>query len=170
MIIAGTGHRLDKLGGYGKDIADFTYAVASEYLEHNKPDVVISGMAIGWDQALAIAAHKLGIEWWAYVPFPGQEKRWPQLSQQLYNQLLSAAHNVVYIQPHYHPGAFQQRNVLMVDHCDEVVALWNGEKKGGTYNCLEYAEKKFKPVTNLWSRYENIRHQSTVCSTSQYKH
>lgn len=152
MIFAGTGHRPDKLGGYGEAVAERCVNLAQNFLREQTPHVVISGMAIGWDQALALAAIKLDIELWAYVPFPGQEKRWPARAQELYRILLGQAHSVVNVSSAYHPGAFQLRNEAMVDHADLIVALWNGSS-GGTKNCVDYAETKQKPIVNLWSRY-----------------
>ena len=40
----------------------------------------------------------------------------------------------------------QKRNIWMVDQSNVVVAVWNGEKSGGTYNCIKYAIEKKKPV------------------------
>ena len=47
----------------------------------------------------------------------------------------------------------QERNKWMVDHCDEVLALWNGTS-GGTSNCVAYANKIGKPINNLWEKYK----------------
>lgn len=55
MIVAGTGHRPNKLGGYGDDVFERLVALARTYLWHMEPWHVISGMALGWDQALAQA-------------------------------------------------------------------------------------------------------------------
>ena len=41
----------------------------------------------------------------------------------------------------------------MVDRSDSIVALWNGTS-GGTKNCIDYAEKKGKPIINLWERFK----------------
>ena len=37
----------------------------------------------------------------------------------------------------------------MVDNSDYVLAVWNGEKKGGTWYTIDYARKKNKPVEVL---------------------
>ena len=54
MIICGTGHRPNKLGGYTQAAQLKLYNVAVEVLEELKPTTVISGMAIGWDQAVLL--------------------------------------------------------------------------------------------------------------------
>jgi uncharacterized phage-like protein YoqJ len=153
MILAGTGHRPDKVGGYGADIAQRMVKIARGYLTELKPDVVISGMAIGWDQALAWAAIHEKIEWWAYVPFKGQEKMWPPESKMLYHALLTQADSVNIVCPDgYAPWKMQQRNEAMVDACDKVLALWNGGP-GGTANCIAYADHVGKPYINAWDRW-----------------
>jgi hypothetical protein len=58
MIYAGTGHRLEVVGYENKDKL-YRYAVS--ILPGYKPDKIISGMAIGWDQAIAHAAVENGI-------------------------------------------------------------------------------------------------------------
>ena len=40
----------------------------------------------------------------------------------------------------------QKRNRYMVDNSDLVLAVWNGEKRGGTWYTIDYALKKGKPV------------------------
>lgn len=153
MIIAGTGHRPDKLGGYGQVALVHLVNLAEDWLDENKPDVVISGMALGWDYALACAALNLGVPFTAAIPFRGQESRWPQESQQNYRLLLGEASDVHYVcEDGYAPWKMQVRNEWMVDNCDIVLAMWNGSP-GGTANCVRYAEKAGKPVVNLWERF-----------------
>lgn len=51
MIVAATGHRPNKLGGYAHWDAERAIDLAMRYLTLLKPSRVISGMAQGWDQA-----------------------------------------------------------------------------------------------------------------------
>lgn len=156
MIVAGTGHRPDKLGGYGLEARQRLVRLADKYLSVVRPDKVISGMALGWDSALAAAALQLDIPLVAAVPFRGQESRWPKESQREYNWMLKDASEIVYVcEDGYAPWKMQVRNEWMVDNCDTVVALWNGTD-GGTANCIRYAEKKSKPIVNLWSEYDSL--------------
>jgi uncharacterized phage-like protein YoqJ len=39
----------------------------------------------------------------------------------------------------YHPAKMQKRNEYMVDNSDFVIAVFDGEQKGGTFNCIKYA-------------------------------
>lgn len=156
MILCGTGHRPDKLGGYeGIVMMSRVFPVAYDYLksECDSNDLVISGGALGWDQQLAAAAFRLGIPFHFYLPFPGFEDRWPQGSKTFFYALMHEAAEVKYIcEPGYAGWKMQKRNEAMVVAADVVLALWNGTS-GGTANCIRYAEKVGKPIINLWERF-----------------
>jgi len=151
MIIAGTGHRPDKVGGYSKDVKIHLITVATNYLLTIPRDtIIISGMALGWDQALAQAALALDFKVWAYVPFLGQESKWPQEIQDHYKLMLSYCDKVKYCsEPGYSAMKMQIRNAMMVDDADSILAYYNGTP-GGTQNCINYANAKGKPVINLY--------------------
>lgn len=155
MIVAATGHRPDKLGGYSDTVAFRLGLVASRWLEEQQHiEYVISGMALGWDQSVAHACIQLGIPFHAYVPFKGQEGRWPHSARMHYEFLLSMAAEVKIISGSGYQGwKMQVRNQAMVDKCNLVLALWNGTS-GGTANCIAYAEMKKVPVINVWSRFK----------------
>ena len=153
LIVAATGHRPDKLGGYSKDIESKLYDLAVEELGKINPTKVISGMALGWDQAVAKACNTLSIPWIAAVPFIGQEKAWPKESQTFYHELLDTASEYIIVREGtYHPSKMYERNIWMVDRSDLVLALWDGSS-GGTGHCVKYANKVKKPIKNLWSLY-----------------
>lgn len=148
--LAGTGHRPDKLGGYSADVYDRVLDVAETAILSLSPSVVISGMALGWDTALAEAAYLLGVPYKAYVPFEGQESKWPTDSRILYRNLLKHARDIVYCSPPgYSAYKMQVRNARMVDDSDVVAALWDGSP-GGTSNCIEYATAAGVKVVNYW--------------------
>ena len=154
-IVAATGHRPSKLGGYGVQARAGLVRLAMEGLCSIRTDETIVGMALGWDTAVAIACHTLNIPYIAAIPFLGQERMWPKESQELYNFLLEHAKDVVYVsQAGYEPWKMQARNEFMVNTCSHVMALWDGSR-GGTGNCIAYANKVGKPITNLWDAYNN---------------
>jgi uncharacterized phage-like protein YoqJ len=151
--IAGTGHRPGKRFDYSEETFEDLVATASAWLKNNRPDTVISGMALGWDQALAVAAVRLGIPIHAYIPFIGQADAWPKPAVERYWRLLEqCAEKVTVCLGGYAPEKMQRRNEAMVDACDTVLALWDGSP-GGTGNCVRYAEKTGKPVVNVWNLY-----------------
>lgn len=152
MIVSGTGHRPDKLGGYSKEVGLKLKQLAIENLEGVTK--VVSGMALGWDTALALAALELKIPLVAAVPFLGQERMWPQASKLVYKNILEQANEIIYVcEGGYAPWKMQVRNEWMVNHCEAVLALWDGSE-GGTGNCIKYAKKVDKHIINLWDQYK----------------
>jgi len=96
MIIAGTGHRPNKLSGYGSEASKKLFHLARHALNELQPDGVISGLALGWDTALADAALDLRIPLTAAIPFEGQQSRWPADSQTNWQWLVdSAAYTII---------------------------------------------------------------------------
>lgn len=152
-IVCGTGHRPHKLGGYGQDTFNSLVKCATYALERIKPRLVISGMALGWDQALAQAAINLGIPFDAYCPTGEVNPKWGYEAKQYYAYLLSMAREVKVISKKYTFDCMQRRNEWMVDDCDLVIALWDGSS-GGTANCINYAKEVKRPWANLWPRWE----------------
>lgn len=154
MIISATGHRLGpRVGGYERHHAWRMQHIAHSALSLLRPERVLSGMALGWDQAVADSAYRLGIPWVAVIPFVGQEKRWYREDQMLYRKLLEVADETVVVSgTTTNVGwAMRMRNQYLTDHCDTLLALWDGGA-GGTANCLEQARRygARRTVINLW--------------------
>lgn len=149
-----TGHRPNKILGYSLPAHQKLTRFCMSILDNNtQPKTIISGMAQGWDQAMANACMVLKIPYIAAVPCPDQEKKWPSESQLLYRFILNWAKEIVYVSPEFTPYCMQKRNEYMIDKGLFGMALWNGDKSGGTYNALKYAEKKNKAVTNYWEKW-----------------
>lgn len=169
MIVAGTGHRPDKLGGWD-NVNAFrkTVDVAVTALEEQDPLGVVSGMAAGWDLALAHAAMELDIHLLCAVPFSGQEKRWSRYWQQLYKEAMDYATEVrVLFEPdiavkHEVVRALHGRNIWMVEYIKskngKILALWNGTK-GGTAHCVRSAERAGVTVINYWEVFSAGNHR-----------
>lgn len=150
MKIAGTGHRPDKLGyeyDYHGPYTDHIKMSIQAYIDQYRPSRGGSGMAIGFDMILAIMLLKNHIPLTCFIPCKGQESRWPQTSQKIYNIILSKATEVIYLSEKYTPRCMQQRNIIMTDWLDQpedrLITAHNGSP-GGTNNCIEYAKSKGK--------------------------
>lgn len=167
MKVMVTGHRPQGLGGYApnpvqtwvKDKLDQTLReIKAKY-----PDVeVITGMALGVDQWWAYFAHAHGIPFHAYLPFDGQESRWPHKAQAEWQAILNTAKiQTTVCDGRYAAYKMQKRNEAMVDAASVCVAVWNGQTRGGTYNCIQYIIKSGKPLyvidpvkhTRYWYQY-----------------
>lgn len=156
LVISATGHRPNKLGGYGQDAYIRLVKLAENYLVELKPTDIITGMALGWDQAWAHAGINLGIKVHAAIPFLGQESQWPESSQKHFKWLFyQCAGQIIVSEGGYSPYKMQVRNEWMVDHSHRVAALWNGTT-GGTANCVKYAQKLNKQIDNLWDKLEPL--------------
>lgn len=161
-IVAFTGHRPDKIGGeYNMDFKEYgprTMAIYNEIEQvvvHRIPcQYIITGMALGVDMIAATVAMRLDIPFTAAVPFKGQESKWPKKSRDTYDRILAAAHRVVIVsEGGYSNEKMQIRNEWMVDQLnrfdDYLIAVWNGDKFGGTYNCLKYARERLENIIYL---------------------
>lgn len=157
MIVAATGHRPEKLGGYGMTVQANLFRLARGWLETAKPKAVISGMALGWDTAVARAALDAGVLLTCAIPFAGQASRWQPEDRAEYFRILRTAYCVHYVsEPGYSAAKMMLRNRWMVDAADAVVALWDGTD-GGTANCVRYARSKGLEPVNLWQRWEQLK-------------
>ena len=150
MKLAVTGHRPDKLGkeyDYEGPYSQYISDQIEFYLDDMKPDLCISGMAIGVDTIFAINSLYKKIPLLAAIPFEGQEKMWPEKSKYIFNKILTHhLTNKVYIcEPGYAAWKMQKRNEYMVNNCDYLLAVWDGSK-GGTGNCIKYARKCKKKI------------------------
>jgi hypothetical protein len=72
----------------------------------------LSGMALGWDLAVAKACTILGVPFLAAVPFAGQENIWPRESKELYHELLAQASEVVIVSS----GGYARWKFIARDH------------------------------------------------------
>ena len=148
-IIACTGHRPDKLGGYNLPNPTYIYVCQQieKVLKELQPEKCISGMALGADSYFANVCVKLGIPFIAAIPFIGQENAWPAASQKTYHALLSkAAEKVIVCEGGYAAAKMQTRNEWMANKCDKLLAIYNGDTSGGTYNCIQYAKSIDKEI------------------------
>lgn len=135
-------------------------SLAVDDLDFLEPDRVISGMAQGWDMAVALAAYCLDIPFIAAVPFPGQADRWPEADQRTYQMILAEASEVVTLYDSYHPDVYRYRDEWMVDHADVILALLDPEAptQSGTGMTVRYANRKSVPVVNSWKYWLALGH------------
>jgi len=148
MIIACTGHRPPKLGGYELPNAIYNEICqkTEKILLELKPDKCISGMALGYDSYFANICIKLNIPLVAAIPFEGQEKMWPEKSKKIYQSLLQkASEKIIVCEGGYSAYKMQIRNEYLVNNSDILLACFNGSS-GGTKNCVEYARKMKKEI------------------------
>lgn len=143
-VVAFTGHRPDKLGGYGPSKLQNAVreAVRNALLAEPPSICAVSGMAQGLDQWAAEICIDLRIPFTAAVPCDDQDRFWPPAARAHYQVLLSKAARIVHVPGGaYAAWKMQRRNEWMVDQCGCLIAVWDGSP-GGTANCVRYAERK----------------------------
>lgn len=149
MIVAITGHRPPKVGGYRIPNPVFReiYNQLESALIARGPELVLTGMALGVDQWAARICLTHGIPFDAIIPFRGFETRWPSHAQAEFQELCSRAAHVHYVVDtrEYRAAYLYRRNAWMVDHSSLLIAVWNGSP-GGTANTVEYARRRGKEV------------------------
>lgn len=134
-----TGHRPDLLGGYNEnnptanEIKKILSAKIAE-LHSAHPDLeLISGLAQGVDTWFADIAIEMGIPLHAYLPFSGQQSRWPRPAQDRYAALLQRCKSSTIVSQFASKQAYLARNDAMVCKCDMAIAVWNGLPSGTGY-------------------------------------
>ena len=154
MIIAATGHRPKWLPCKYDERHPWLTALKHDLLNsliEDKPEYIISGMALGWDTWFAKAGLHLEIPVHCYVPFKEQGKNWPKQSRDVYLSIIERAAKTVYTSEEYTRDCFEIRDRAMVDCADKVYALYNEEMyKSGTGMTVRYAEKMSVPITHFW--------------------
>jgi hypothetical protein len=125
MVFSGFGARPDEMGGYGVDNFANMVGFAVELIPQYNPTKIITGMSLGWEQALAYAAVELGIPFVAALPFLDQENVWPDKSQFFYRALLGKAFQIKRISTgRFDSKKFWERDRWVVDNSDGTFVLW----------------------------------------------
>ncbi len=151
--LAVTGHRPPRLGGYTEEVERRLARVADETIAALAPARVFTGMAQGWDLAIAEACARAGLPFVAALPFPAPDARWPEAQRRRLRGLLERAAEVTALSDAPSPGAYHRRDRWMVERAELLVALWDGSRSGGTFSTVRSAEKRNVPVHNVWPRW-----------------
>jgi len=152
MILGVTGHRPGQLGGYSDRVFEALTGLAAKHLAIHKPEMVITGLAMGWDMAVANAAWKLQIPFLAYIPFEGQAEPWSIEWRTRWWMFRDCAHREKVFGGGYSDIVMKKRNEGIVDDSHEMLALFNGYPSG-TKHAVDYALKQGRPLHNLWNEW-----------------
>jgi hypothetical protein len=139
-----TGHR--KLGAAEGWMADTLRRLLSEF--HAETEcVAVSALAVGADTLFADAAVDLGIPLEAVLPYAGYIEDFPAGAvRERYARLLASA-AAIHRTEHTvkSSAAYMSTGEWIVDHCDRLVAVYDGrqpEHTGGTADVVDYARGK----------------------------
>lgn len=152
MRIGITGHRPNKLPceydwnhKYAKNLrAKLREKIRS--LKEGNDLIACTGMALGSDLFFAAVCFWEKVPFIGFCPCWGQENKWPRESQDRYLGLLKEAKEIRYVHngPYPGPQCMLERNQAMIDWLKEekdsiLLAVWNGDQKGGTFDALRRA-------------------------------
>lgn len=148
--VAITGHRAEKLQTMNQQFVKTQLAHAFHDLDAS---LVIQGMCDGADLIAAKIAYDERIPYWAVRPWEGHTA--PAGWRDWYlNARVYAEKVITLVDSKTYPGPWvmHNRNHWMVDNCDVLVGVWNGDTTGGTYQTVKYAKGKvpiwhINPVT-----------------------
>ena len=158
MVCCVTGHRPEGFP-FPRGETDIEYVLYSDSLIteitkliHLGYNTFIFGSAAGADTDFANAViflrdnegYDISLE--AALPYPAKPSKSPTEKTVDRINLLKLCDTVNTVSPNYHKGCMQKRNEYMVSKSDLVLAIWNGNQKGGTWNTIKYANKTKTPV------------------------
>jgi hypothetical protein len=132
---------------------------------------VLSPLAEGADRAVARAVLDYpGARLDIVLPLDPQEYRRDfdtQASREEFDTLLSQCRHPVVLPGQTGAGdprtaAYEAAGQFVVDQCDVLIAVWNGEPskgRGGTAEIVEYARQQERPVIRVWEETASIIHR-----------
>ena len=83
------------------------------------------------------------------LPHEGQADRWSDPAQERYRLVLRQADSVEYVSREYYEGCMLDRNRRLVESAGLLLAVYNGEQRGGTAATIRYAHKLGKQIILL---------------------
>lgn len=83
------------------------------------------------------------------LPCKTQADTWSHSARELYYTILQQADSIVYVHRYYKPNCMLERNRFLVDHANCLLAVYNGEQRGGTAATVRYAKKLGREIIVL---------------------
>ena len=83
------------------------------------------------------------------LPHERQADRWSNSTQERYRLILDQADSVEYVSKEYYEGCMLDRNHRLVEAAGGLLAVYNGERRGGTAATVRYARKLGRKIILL---------------------
>ena len=111
----------------------------------------LSGMAEATDTWSALSVLDLreknpAIKLHCILPCKEQADKWAASSRDLYRSILDRADSIVYVSRTYHETCMLDRNRFLIEHAAALLAVYNGERRGGTAATMHYAQKMGREI------------------------
>ena len=152
-----TGHRPSKFP-WRHDEADSRCVALKEKLTDQIKKLVnsgvtdfFSGMAEGTDTycaqiVLDLRRKNPTLNLHCVLPCEGQADRWGDLARERYHTILKQADFVEHVSRKYYDGCMLARNRRLVDQAGILLAVYNGERRGGTAATVRYAQRAGREI------------------------
>ena len=152
-----TGHRPCKFP-WKYDVADSRCVALKAVLAEQIAALVdagftqfLSGMAEATDTWSALSVLNLreknpAIKLHCILPCKEQADKWSVSSRDLYYSILDRAGSIVYVSRAYHKNCMLERNRFLVDYAAALLAVYNGERRGGTAATVRDAQKMGRKI------------------------
>ena len=172
-VCAFTGHRPSKLP-WRYDETDSRCVALKAVLAEQITNLVeagvtqfLSGMAEGTDIfcseiVLALREKNPAIKLHCILPCKEQADKWAASSRDLYHSILDRADSIVYVSRTYYKNCMLDRNRFLVDHAAALLAVYNGERRGGTAATMRYAQKVGREIIVIDPITRPISHDDIV--------
>lgn len=114
------------------------------YMQQEDNKSLLGGMA--WDDIAfglvgTILKEGLGCKLHCVLPCKNYNS-----SHKLYNSIKEHADEWVELSDEFYKGCDNVRDQYMVDHCDILLAIWDGNKSGGVWSTIRKAQKAGKKI------------------------
>lgn len=104
-----------------------------------------------WAALIALGLRKKNpvLKFHLILPHEGQADRWSEPAQERYHWILEQADSVEYVSQEYYEGCMLDRNHRLVESAEVLLAVYNGERRGGTAATVRYARKMSRQIVIL---------------------
>lgn len=149
MKIALTGHRPERLGlptdelDYKWDAINCWIQTTYKQLHDTDSDVeVLCGMASGSDIRFGMSLAFIdGVKLHCVLPCKEYNS-----NHKYYATLKNVANKWTELSEEFYRGCDNARDQYMVDNCDVLLAIWDGNKSGGVWSTIRKAKKACKKI------------------------
>lgn len=170
-----TGHRPHKLPWRGNEAAPACVALKEvlaaqiDALVNNGYMEFLSGMAEGTDiwaaqAVLALREKHPAMKLHCILPCFDQSVKWAASSRERYRSVLEQANSIIFVNRENKKNCMLERNRFLVSHAAVVLAVYNGEKRGGTAATVRYARKLGRELIIIEPSTLTVAHEKIVPS------
>ena len=151
-----TGHRTIKKEHEGR-LAGLLFR-AINYAYERGCRTFYSGGAVGFDtyaacEVISFRITHPSVRLIMLLPCIDQDKMWSPAQRDTYQYLLSSADETVYVSEEYTPTCMRERNRLLVENCDMLIAYMSSPRSG-TGQTVSMAKRSSREIYNLYPALE----------------